>query len=137
MGLISSVNFTKVVDRLGFQYSKYKSGIELGSGIGTNGPFFDTISSQNDYYVEKDLNTSFYSADQDYTTANVVKSNVYFTSLINALESHVRAQGGYSSLSAYCSGTGTKVNYEFAELYNKSLSKTISSVYVENRACAL
>jgi len=140
MGLISVNLFVKITDRLATQYRELKSGIELGSGVGINGPYFDNITGTNDYEIEKRFLDVTYDLDRNYRVSSIIKGerqiSALFATMINTLTFHVSSYG-YKDISSYCSGVGVKVSRDFAELYSYVTGRTIEESYVEDRETTL
>jgi len=136
MSLINSALFTKLSDRLAYQYEQLKSGVELGSGIGTNGPHYTIVTSSNDYNVESTLMNAAYNIDVDYNTETVVAGISQFSALFSALEKHIK-DFGYKDMSLYLSGVGIKVSRSFGEFYNIVTGRTIDDEYLEDRVVSL
>jgi len=140
MSLINTNLFTKIVDRLATQYRELKSGIELCSGVGTNGPYFDNIAKTDDYEITKRFIDVTYDLDNNLKVSSIMKGerqvSSLFASIINTLSSHISSYG-YKDINAYCSGEGIKVSHDFAELYSYITGRTIEEKYIENRNTTL
>ena len=136
MAVINKNLFLSGIDRLAKSYEEFKSGIEKGNISGTMGTSFQLYSDSNDYDVEHSMIEPARGMDVNYTTSNMVLANSYFTALISALESHVRAKG-YTSLEGYLSGQGIKASTSFGELYYRATGRAITDTYLQNRSVIL
>jgi len=140
MALISSSLFTKIVDRLAYQYKEIKSGIEHGIGTGTNGPYFDNITDTDDYEIEKLFLDASYNFDNSYNTTNIVSGrqaiSSLFSSMVNLIAAHLNTHQ-YATYDEYLSGMDIKVSRDFAELYHIITGRTIDNEYIEDRETSL
>jgi hypothetical protein len=137
MAVITQALFERLTDRIGKQTSVIMAAADSVKGASVEAGFsglyaFGTVTTSDDYDVETALSRSAKSLDDTFSQETVIRGFGAMTSLLNSLDSHLRAIG-YTTIDAYCSGIGATVCQEFADYYEAIKGVEINEDYIDAR----